>query len=493
MRKYRTKENTSMGINTEDVPKPLNNRVLIIDDNLTNWAMLEDMLRANGYETRYAPDGIKGLDAVRVWNPSVVLLDLVMPVMGGMEVCRRIREEKLPKRPSIIVVSIKGDKKTVIDSLVCGADDFIVKPVNETELVARVRAQSRICDFYAEMEEDKKRLEKIVDITSAISSTLDIKEVFNIIVTKVAEATDAVRCSIMLIVKENEGYVLASHDNPGLKELRLDLSRYPEIKEVISTKCPLALNDMLNHPLMKEVREYIKGLKDMSLLVVPIVFNDEVLGTLCLRSHRKNMGFTGKEIDFCRIVANASFHALKNAKLFDKVTREKEFLKEISVKDHLTALYNHNYFYTRLEEEFDRAVRYEAPLSLIMMDIDDFKRINDLYGHRVGDNVLKELAALIKRGVRKTDIVSRYGGEEFSVILPHTMLKGALDEAERMRSLIECHTYAGLIKEKITMSLGVASFPTKGVMNSGDLVNMADNALYKAKAGGRNRVFGDGG
>ncbi|MBI5237380.1 MAG: GGDEF domain-containing protein, partial [Deltaproteobacteria bacterium] len=218
------------------------------------------------------------------------------------------------------------------------------------------------------------------------------------------------------------------------------------------------------------------------------VFNEDVLGTLFLRTRKNKNGFSRKELDFCRIVANASFHAIKNAKLFERVTKEKEYLKELAVKDQLTTLYNHNFFYSRLEEEFDRSVRYETHMSIIMMDIDNFKQINDTYGHRVGDIVLREVGALIKKGVRKTDIVARYGGEEFSVILPQTAIKGAAEEADRLRQLIESHAYAGLAKENITVSLGVASYPHKDIMNSGDLVTAADDALYKAKHEGKNMV-----
>ncbi|MBI5492433.1 MAG: diguanylate cyclase [Deltaproteobacteria bacterium] len=466
----------------------MKNKVLIIDDNLTNKAILEDILTSNGYETKFAQDGGEGLRIISDWNPSVILLDLIMPGMDGRKVCREIREMKLPSRPSIIIVSMQGDKDTIVSTLSDGADDFIVKPINEAELIARVKAQLRISDFYRQIGEDKRNLESILAITSAMSATLDPSEVLNTIVTKVAGVTDAVRCSIVLIVKDDEGYVLASHEDPSVKELKLDLSNYPEIRQVINTKSPLAVEDIMNNPIMSVVKDKVRGLGDMSLLIVPIVFNDEVLGTLFLRTKRREQGFSQKEVDFCRIVANSSFHALKNARLFEKVSREKDYLKEIAVKDQLTSLYNHNFFYSRLDEEFERAVRYETPLSLIMMDIDNFKNINDTYGHRIGDIVLKEIAAMIRRGVRKTDIVARYGGEEFAVVLPHTLLKGAVDEAERIRELIESHAYAGLVNNRITMSFGVASYPQKGAMNSGDLVNHADDALYKAKWSGKNCV-----
>ncbi len=465
-----------------------NGRILVIDDDLTSASMLEDMLREDGYETLSALKGSDALAIIEDFSPSVVLLDLVMPEMDGSEVCRRIREKKLPSRPSIIVISIKNEKDIIADTLCCGADDFLAKPVNKAELLARIKAQLRVGSFYRELEEDKKNLETLLSITNSISASLDPNEVLDNIVGKVADVIGATRCSIVLFAKNDDGYVLVTNDNPSMKDFKLNLAKYPEIKKVIETKSPLAIDDIQRHPVLSSVRGLIKDLSELSLLIVPIVFYDNVLGTLLLRAKRRLNGFSQKEIDFCRIVANTSFHAIRNAKLFEKVSLEKDQLRELAVRDHLTSLYNHNFFYSRLEEEFERSVRYETPLSLIMMDIDDFKHINDTYGHRMGDMVLRELANTIKNGVRKSDIVARYGGEEFSVILPHTVLDGAMGEAERLRRLVERQKYKGLDNEKITMSIGVASYPNKHSSNSGDLVNHADDALYKAKWSGKNCV-----
>ncbi len=123
-----------------------------------------------------------------------------------------------------------------------------------------------------------------------------------------------------------------------------------------------------------------------------------------------------------------------------------------------------------------------------MVDIDNFKRINDGYGHRAGDHVLREIAGIIKGSVRKSDIIARYGGEEFAVILPQTTLEGAAGEAERLRELISEHDYADLTRELVTASLGVAAYPQDGIANYGDLVNLADTCLYEAKRMGKNRV-----
>jgi diguanylate cyclase (GGDEF)-like protein len=463
-------------------------RVLLIDDELTTRAMLADTLTENGYEVSGVSDGEQALALIGDFRPAVVLLDLVMPGIGGLEVCARIRGMDLDWRPSVIIVSSKKDKGSMVEALSKGADDFIVKPFDEAELIARVRAHARISGFCKEVEEDRRNFESILDISNAVSASLNPTEVLNTIVNEVAAATEALRCSIVLVSTEDDGYVIATNDNPDIKDLKLDLAKYPEILKVISTKSPLVVEDIVNNPLMSGVKDKIQNLKNMSLLLVPIVIADEVLGTLFLRTRIKEEGFSKKEVDFCKIVANASFHAIKNAKLFDAVIKERESLKKIAVTDALTTLYNHDFFYTRLAEEFNRAIRYRTDLSLIMMDIDDFKRVNDTYGHRVGDDVLKEVAAMIKKGVRKTDIVARYGGEEFAVILPHTDLIGALEKADRLRKLVAGNIYSGLGGGEITLSIGVVSYPELAVASSGDFVNRADDALYKAKRGGKNCV-----
>ena len=469
-------------------PTPRTDKVLIIDDDLTIKVMFEDILHAHDYQTFHALNSREGVRFVKEHLPDIILLDIAIPAMNGLGTCQAIRNIDLPTRPSIIMVSNKGDKEA-IQALEKGADDFITKPVDDAELIAKIKAQSRIKSFYQELHEDKKNLEIILDITNAISSLLKVEEVLYTIVTRVAAITSAVRCSIVLIGKEDVGYVLASHDNPTIKEIKLDLNKYPEIKEVIKNKKPIVVEDIPRHPLMAEVKNLVKDLEKMNVLVLPIVWEEEVVGTLFLRTHRLDKGFTDKEIQFCQIIANSAYHAVKNATLFEEISKEKDLMKSMAITDRLTELYNHDFFYTRLDEEFNRAARYEIPLSLIMMDLDDFKKINDTYGHRTGDRVLKEVANIIKKLVRKADIVARYGGEEFAIILPQTNLKGAEEDAERIRAAILNHTYTGLIKENTTISLGVASYPSaNAIINSGDLVNLADTALYEAKRAGKNRV-----
>lgn len=337
---------------------------------------------------------------------------------------------------------------------------------------------------------ENKAIENILAITTAVSSSLEISEIFGIIVNRVAEALGAIDCSIVLMEKNGEGAsVLESFKELPTDDLQLDIDLYPEIKKVLETRAPLCITDIAKHPLMKGVQESVKDLSDISALIIPIVFDDHDIGTIFLRVKRHGEAFSENELNLCRLVAEASFFSLKNASLYEALRKEKDKLKEISITDPLTGIYNHNFFYKRLEEEFDRASRYGMPLSVVMMDIDNFKEINDTYGHIIGDRVLKKISNLFKRSMRKSDMIARYGGEEFAEILTYTQKNGAAEEAERLRKLVsELKFEEEGVDIQVTLSLGVAEYNPDKIANSGELVNRADKALYEAKNAGKNCV-----
>jgi diguanylate cyclase (GGDEF)-like protein len=164
-------------------------------------------------------------------------------------------------------------------------------------------------------------------------------------------------------------------------------------------------------------------------------------------------------------------------------------LELLSITDGLTKLHNHRYFQDELARAFENSQRYDRPLSLAMIDIDFFKKVNDTYGHAAGDDVLKAVAALYRDSVRATDLVARYGGEEFAVMMPETDLDDAITFAEKIRTMIESspvQTQAGTLK--VTVSIGVASVPRTKINSSKELIVAADKALYRAKKAGRNQI-----
>jgi two-component system cell cycle response regulator len=164
-------------------------------------------------------------------------------------------------------------------------------------------------------------------------------------------------------------------------------------------------------------------------------------------------------------------------------------LERLSITDGLTGLYNHRHFQDELFREFEESARYGRPLSLAMADLDFFKKVNDTYGHAVGDEVLKAVARMFKESSRSTDLVARYGGEEFAVLMPETDLDSALAFAEKLRALVEAtpvQTQSGALH--VTVSIGVATVPHPNIHAAKELIVASDNALYRAKNAGRNQV-----
>ncbi|MCA2981348.1 MAG: GGDEF domain-containing protein [Myxococcaceae bacterium] len=179
---------------------------------------------------------------------------------------------------------------------------------------------------------------------------------------------------------------------------------------------------------------------------------------------------------------------IETAERLKTLTRERDQLRALSTTDGLTQLANHRAFQDRLREEFRRAQRYDDPLTLVLMDVDHFKRVNDTHGHLAGDEVLRQVAEALRSAVRETDFVARYGGEEFGVLLPKTPLAGALTVAERISRLVRGLRVGrdGVIR--VTASFGIAGLPGRGLTSPDQLLKAADDALYRSKREGRNKI-----
>lgn len=240
---------------------------------------------------------------------------------------------------------------------------------------------------------------------------------------------------------------------------------------------PLRLDD-----ITKEANAYgyswlIRQLPYRSWLGVPLELKDRPLGVISVASESR-AAFTEQHQALLQTLGQQVVSALENARLF-----------ELATIDGLTGLINPRYLRQKLAEQFEQAKRTHKPLSVVMIDLDHFKKINDTYGHEVGNDVLRYLAALVKSRLRDSDIPARYGGEEFTVLLPNTPADPSRDVAERLRIAIEsapAPTSAGPIK--ITASIGVANYPALNVADQDELVTAADKALYASKQNGRNRI-----
>jgi two-component system, cell cycle response regulator len=198
--------------------------------------------------------------------------------------------------------------------------------------------------------------------------------------------------------------------------------------------------------------------------------------------------YVGKPFDERELLARVD-NVLRLKLAHDELVESKRRLEELSVKDELTGVYNYRYLHTRLSEEFKRAQRYRYPLACAIIDIDHFRKLNEECGHEVGDDILKEVAQRITGAVREVDVVARYGGEEFLLILPNTHFAGALTVADRVwRSVGQKPFAAGDRRHKVTVSVGVSLYPSREIKGKDQLLKSADEALYRAKNEGRDRI-----
>ena len=392
--------------------------------------------------------------------------------------------------PAIAMVS--GDITNGIRSIIKqGIEIYLISPFHEEDFEHKLKVAIEKKGWVENIYREKKDLETIVDLTYLVSSTLDPNEVLYFVVKKIAEIIDVTRCSMVSIPCEEKkhAYVISTFEDPKITNIKLELKKYPEIRKALSSRSTVFIKDALKDPLLKKVRPVIARLGIRSIMVIPVIFRNEVIGTLFLRTSRAGHTFTEREIRLCNAIANASTNALYNAFLYEKLETEKTKLEKFAITDYLTSIYNIRYFYHRLEGEFSRSQRYKAPLSCIMFDIDHFKKINDTYGHRVGDMVLREFAQWVKKHTRKSDVFARYGGEEFIMLLTQTSGKGAVAEAERLRKVIKEHRFKSLKNRKgITASIGISSYPNKKIKTQDDLITFADNALFQAKNSGRDQI-----
>jgi diguanylate cyclase (GGDEF)-like protein len=330
---------------------------------------------------------------------------------------------------------------------------------------------------------DRKLYEATIinEISKLNTLSEDSSITINSVLSVVAKVTDCYIGSVLLL-EEKEIY-LHVHSKVGK-----DFYKEAQVSAIHEAKnfLPAGTNRSHINVIADSEPSLIEGeVADCStirsIISMPLRARGEVIGILTLSSPKSD-AFSDNIQQVLHIIEYPASVVIDNARLHDHT-------KKMAVTDGLTRLYNHRHFYELLEQEFHRTKRYQSNVALIMIDIDFFKQINDTYGHQVGDDILKELAEVIRVQVREVDILARYGGEEFAALLPQTSLEEAKIVAERIRSAVEENefdTSKGAIK--ITVSLGLAGFPQMDINSQVELVSEADTALYRAKKAGKNRV-----
>lgn len=426
-------------------------------------------------------------------NPNFFIkaLDKKPPaaVIAECKLLNRVAES-IKELPTVALIDGVNIESEIENAINCRARNYICKPYIEQDLEYKLESIIRDNDKIRKMETDVRDLEAIIDLTQWILATLDSKELLYRVVTKIADVMPVTRCSIIRVDwLHKSAYVVSSFEDPDIVGIKINLRKYPEISEALRLRKPVLVKDVLTDPLMKRVKDIIGPLGIRSILVVPIFLSDKVIGTLFIRTSRDGHTFNEHEVKLLKALADASAIVLHNALLFEQIEDEKTRLEKLAITDFLTGIYNIRYFYHRCIEEFSRSERYSLPMSCLMVDIDYFKKINDVHGHKIGDSVLREFAQKMRKHSRKSDVVARYGGEEFVILMPQTTAQGAMAEAERIRECVKkCHFKSLKKDQRLTVSIGISTYPHEKIHSHDDLISMADEALFAAKRKGRDRI-----
>lgn len=331
----------------------------------------------------------------------------------------------------------------------------------------------------SELEKSQAHLEMIYENSRILSGILNIDEVVEGVM-KITSEILAYPASGLLLSSSGGNLVFRGRSVGNQRNYHLkavDSEKNSLIKRVVEQSEAVTIKDISGREDYQPLRDNAK-----SVILVPLLTHGKAIGVLLAESPQER-AFGQRHIKILSVVARSAAIALENATLHRK-------MEELTITDELTGIYNYRYFATKLKEEQRRAARYDLPLSLIMLDIDWFKKFNDTYGHEIGNLILKGITEVVKQCIRDVDIFCRYGGEEFVVILPQTPQIEVTKIGERIRRQIEGTAFGGgdnLPELKVTVSVGVSSFPENGKPHE-ELLSVVDQALYRAKGAGKNMV-----
>jgi two-component system cell cycle response regulator len=467
-------------------------------------------LKEHGYAVLEASSAAAIFEHFAANVPELFLLDVTAPMLPGPKLLEWLKaDEPWRDMPVLILTAMPPDDETV-RMLGQGAADFIGKPFRVRELLARVQVQLRIQQMLRDAREEARsaraelrraRIEaesqrELVGILHEVTGDLSPDEIYHLLVRRVARALDITHCSLILANPEDEvGHVATAYENPALRNLEIRLDRYPEIRAALRGGEAVLVEDLTTDALYDGERERWRleevDVPIRSVIALPFTLDRRQTGVFFLRTTRGELPLTRADAEFADTVIKAAVSAVRRAQLLETTRADKERLEQLASTDPLTQTLNRRALMERLSVEMDRAGRYGHVLVLLMIDLDHFKLVNDTFGHLVGDDVLRRIAVILQREARTTDVVARFGGEEFVVVLPEQHLEGATAFAERVRTRI---AEADLVPDegrgvpRLTISIGVAVFPSPEVVTVDDLIARADEALYRAKSAGRNRV-----
>ncbi len=336
------------------------------------------------------------------------------------------------------------------------------------------------------VEGNKKKIvnyRKINDVARKLTSALEKKEIVKVISEALSQIIESKDVSFTMLIKNEEGNtfssVLDEENIPSVFGNHIKFYKNDPFDDWIEkNKYTLIIKNIDDDFRFKTLRR--DWIKFKSMIAVPLIENKNIIGILKFYSERPDV-FDKEDARILNYLGDLCTTALQNAQLYLKT-------KELAIRDGLTGLYMRRYFVERLDEEIKRSTELKEALSYLMIDIDHFKDCNDTHGHQFGDKVLKFLGGFLKDSLRDVDIIGRYGGEEFAVILPNTHKNGAVFVAERLRQSFEKQVIQVNENQAMKLTLSIGGVEYKEGVKMLELINMADKALYHSKQTGRNKV-----
>lgn len=446
-------------------------RVLAVDDVVANVRLLEAKLSAEYFEVVTALNGAEALEAVHAAPPDIVLLDVMMPGMDGIEVCRRIKSSTATAHIPVILLTALDQPEDRARGLAAGADDFLTKPVNDVALFCRVKSLVRL-----KMLADELRLRGVVDPLGLMAEGAD---------TAAGPGHILVIGERPLMAERIRGLLRGQH------ELRVAASAQEASEACDAAGGAFALI-IVN--LDMEGADALRICSQLKSL--PQTRQTPILVTVDPQEHQRLLraldigvnDYLIRPIDRQELLARVATQ-VRRFRYAQQLRSSVRASLELAITDGLTGLYNRRYLERQLAQLVQAATAGERPLAVLALDVDFFKSVNDTYGHAAGDRVLQELGSRLRANVRGSDLACRSGGEEFVVVLNEAPLATAERVGERIRKAIAgkpflaapgCHL-------PITVSVGAASLLGAGE-EPDELLKRADLALYRAKREGRNRV-----
>ena len=535
-------------------------RILLADDSVSVGEFISELLRSNGHTVSHVLSGEAAIATFREAPPELVLMDIEMPGMGGLDAIRQIRKMLLPVRVPIIVITSHADEASLLDSFMAGADDYLTKPVEPLLLDIRIQAMMRIVSaqrstaaMVDNVMEGIVRIDRVGRITAFNKAA---ENIFGYTLNEVLGKN--VNMLMPSPFRENHDEYIGNYVATGERKiigsgrevvgLRKNGETFPmhlgvteaatpddrffigvvrdlTVEKALRTKLAESRNflaDVIEH--IPSVT-YVKNRQGRCLLVnkkyeeITGKRREQVLGKLeseiyspaeaeAYRASDVEVMRSGKmlETEESLLTGEGEKHFLsvkfptRNSAgeitgicgISTDITQIKHYqqeLERLSQYDELTGLFNRRHFISLARHELSRSTRYGGKLSLLMLDVDFFKRVNDEHGHRAGDQVLAAISLEIQQALRETDIPGRLGGEEFAVLLPETGPEKAAQVAERLRKCVAGKSIdIGDGKQlTCTLSIGVAAKPSEE-NDLEKLLHRADTALYAAKEAGRDRV-----